>query len=158
MVTFIDNARKVHGDKYDYTKSEYVNKGTKVSIICPTHGEFRQTPNNHVNHKMGCPGCSTSGFDPNKPAILYYLSVDCGTAYKIGITNKTVQDRFSAEELSRIKVLTTTEYAYGRCARAEEQRIMKEYRDSVYKGPSLLTSGNTELFSYDVLGKDMYEY
>ena len=37
---FIERARKVHGDKYDYSKVEYINSRTKVCIICPEHGEF----------------------------------------------------------------------------------------------------------------------
>ena len=52
---FIKKAREIHGDKYDYSKVEYVNSHTKVCIICPEHGEFWQTPNNHS--KYGCPEC-----------------------------------------------------------------------------------------------------
>lgn len=37
---FITKARKKHGDKYDYSKVDYVNALTKVCIICPNHGEF----------------------------------------------------------------------------------------------------------------------
>lgn len=47
-IDFIKKARKVHGDKYDYSKVEYVNAHTKVCIICPIHGEFWQKPNNHL--------------------------------------------------------------------------------------------------------------
>ena len=54
---FITNAKKVHGNKYDYSDSNYVNSQTKVKIICPNHGIFYQLPLNHVNHKKGCPGC-----------------------------------------------------------------------------------------------------
>ena len=53
---FIEKAKKVHGDKYDYSKVEYVNNHTKVCIICPKHGEFWQTPNSHLSGK-GCPKC-----------------------------------------------------------------------------------------------------
>ena len=53
---FINDAVKVHGDKYDYSKVEYVNWKTKVCIICPEHGEFFQTPNAHLNGQ-GCPKC-----------------------------------------------------------------------------------------------------
>ena len=56
---FIEKAREVHGDEYDYSKVEYINYQTKVCIICPIHGEFWMTPNNHLNstrpHK--CPKC-----------------------------------------------------------------------------------------------------
>lgn len=55
---FISRARKVHGDKYDYSKVVYVNYSTKVCIICnESHKEFWQTPSNHLNGK-GCPCCS----------------------------------------------------------------------------------------------------
>ena len=37
---FISKAIGVHGNKYDYSKVEYVNTLTKVTIICPIHGEF----------------------------------------------------------------------------------------------------------------------
>ena len=37
---FIEDSRKVHGEKYDYSKVEYINDKTKVCIICPIHGEF----------------------------------------------------------------------------------------------------------------------
>ena len=56
---FIEKARKVHGDKYDYSKVEYVNSQTKVCIICPEHGEFWQTPNVHLGQK-GCPKCANN--------------------------------------------------------------------------------------------------
>lgn len=53
---FIEKARKVHGDKYDYSKVNYVNTDTKVCIICPEHGEFWQTPDNHLQGR-NCPKC-----------------------------------------------------------------------------------------------------
>lgn len=54
---FIEKANKVHNNKYDYSKSVYINKKTKVSIICPIHGEFLQTPDDHCNKPAGCPKC-----------------------------------------------------------------------------------------------------
>ena len=54
---FIEKARAVHGDIYDYSKVEYINNQTKVCIICPVHGEFWQTPGNHL-HGYGCNQCA----------------------------------------------------------------------------------------------------
>lgn len=54
---FIKKAKELHGNKYDYTKVEYVNSSTKVCIICPEHGVFWQTPNSHLNGR-GCPKCA----------------------------------------------------------------------------------------------------
>lgn len=56
--TFIEEAMKIHGDKYDYSKSVYVTSTTKLIIICNEHGEFTQNPNNHVNNKQSCPQCA----------------------------------------------------------------------------------------------------
>ena len=53
---FIKDARDAHGDKYDYSKVEYVNSSTKVCIKCPKHGEFWQIPYHHTKG-CGCPNC-----------------------------------------------------------------------------------------------------
>lgn len=53
---FIDKAKKVHKNLYDYSKVDYVNNNTKVCIICPEHGEFWQLPSNHLRG-TGCPKC-----------------------------------------------------------------------------------------------------
>ena len=54
---FIERAKKIHGDKYDYSKVEYINSKTKVCIICPKHGEFWQEPTSHLMG-VGCPKCA----------------------------------------------------------------------------------------------------
>lgn len=56
---FTEEAKKIHGDKYDYSKVEYVNNKTKITIICPKHGEFKQTPSEHLRG-FGCPICKSS--------------------------------------------------------------------------------------------------
>lgn len=53
---FVEMATQKHGNKYDYSKTEYIDCATKVCIICPTHGEFWQTPTSHLR-KHGCPKC-----------------------------------------------------------------------------------------------------
>ena len=45
---FIQKTRVKHGNKYDYSQVKYVNYATKVSIICPKHGAFEQSPSNHL--------------------------------------------------------------------------------------------------------------
>lgn len=53
---FIQKAKEVHGDKYDYSKVEYINTKTKVCIGCSIHGEFWQRPHDHLKG-VGCPKC-----------------------------------------------------------------------------------------------------
>ena len=53
---FINKSQIKHDKKYDYTKANYINSKTKLTIICPLHGEFLQTPSNH--YQFGCIKCS----------------------------------------------------------------------------------------------------
>lgn len=55
---FIQEAQKVHGNKYDYSKTVYRGSGKKVIITCPIHGDFEMSPLVHVNRKCGCKYCS----------------------------------------------------------------------------------------------------
>lgn len=54
---FINNANLIHNHKYIYDKVNYQNSLTKITIICPKHGEFIQTPHNHL-HGNGCNKCN----------------------------------------------------------------------------------------------------
>ena len=57
---FISSAKKVHGDKYDYSKVNFLNVRDKVEIICKEHGSFFQNYINHVTNKCGCPKCNSN--------------------------------------------------------------------------------------------------
>lgn len=55
--TFIEKAKLIHGDKYDYSKTVYNGYDVKTTIICPIHGEFEQTPDSHLQGS-GCQRCA----------------------------------------------------------------------------------------------------
>ena len=55
---FVERAKQIHGDKYDYSKVNYVNARTKVCIICPEHGEFWVIPNDMLHKNVGCRKCN----------------------------------------------------------------------------------------------------
>jgi very-short-patch-repair endonuclease len=59
-VSFIEKAKSIHNDKYDYSKVNYINADTQIIIICREHGEFTQIPDFHINRKCGCPKCSNN--------------------------------------------------------------------------------------------------
>ena len=44
---FIKRSKEIHGNRYDYSKTRYINKRTKVTITCPIHGDFEQNPKKH---------------------------------------------------------------------------------------------------------------
>lgn len=54
---FIERARAVHGDRYNYDWAIYTHSLTPIQIGCPEHGVFTPTPNNHINSRSGCPQC-----------------------------------------------------------------------------------------------------
>lgn len=55
---FIQKAKEIHEDKYDYSKVSYINARTKVEIYCKKHKEyFKQRPYVHIGQKCGCPKC-----------------------------------------------------------------------------------------------------
>lgn len=54
---FIKDAKKVHGDRYDYSLVDYKTAKDKVKIICKIHGLFKTTPDTHINKKRSCPSC-----------------------------------------------------------------------------------------------------
>ena len=56
---WIERAKRIHQNKYDYSKVAYVNNHTPIRIICPIHGEFMQTPASHIEGQ-GCPICGKS--------------------------------------------------------------------------------------------------
>jgi len=59
-VSFIEKAKNVHSDRYDYSKVNYINADTQIIIICKIHGDFSQIPDFHINRKCGCPKCSNN--------------------------------------------------------------------------------------------------
>jgi hypothetical protein len=155
---FIRRATTVHNNTYMYDKTVYTKSSDKVTITCKIHGEFSQRASAHLLGQ-GCPMCNMStGFDQTKPGILYYIKINSPKVpypiYKIGITNLSVEKRFTGRELAMMTVLSITEYAVGAHAYREEQRILKQYEEYTYKGISILSSGNTELFIKDVLEKE----
>ena len=58
--SFIEKAKVIHKDKYDYSQVNYINADTQIIIICREHGEFTQIPDFHINRKCGCPKCSNN--------------------------------------------------------------------------------------------------
>ena len=58
---FVVKAKAVHNDKYDYSLVKYKGSKVLVKIICPTHGEFLQVPNSHLNGN-GCRKCSGNNY------------------------------------------------------------------------------------------------
>ena len=94
------------------------------------------------------------GFNPTLPAILYYYEI--GGLYKLGITNRTLRQRVGSQ-FKDIRVLARKRFKVGADAAAAERAITNFVDDCHrYDGPPVLAlSGNTELFTADILGLDL---
>ena len=154
--TLHDVNKALHAIDSNYvliTDSQLCDPTTVASVVsfnCTIHGEVKRKVRD-IYRGLGCRQCRTNGFSILKPGILYYLSINNGAAYKIGITNHSVDKRFTKEELESITVLKEWHFEDGYECYKQEQYIKKMYKDYKYKGHNLLTSGNTELFNKDVL-------
>ena len=130
-------AKKVHGNRYDYSNSEYINSNTKLEIICPEHGSFWQRPRSHIHDFQGCPSCAGQNQD-----ILYLFKCPETGWYKIGITTRDIKKRIgqisdNIEEVFHVVCSNPREH---------ETYLHKLYdKDREYN--LLVKSGNTEFFS-----------
>jgi hypothetical protein len=108
---FIQRARKIHGDKYDYSQAKYTLFHKHLTIICPVHGPFQQSPAQHIDKMCGCGECGfeiaqlgktlnkLSYEESNVPGIFYIIKCynDIESFFKVGITTKTVSQRFRSK-------------------------------------------------------------
>ena len=87
---FIEDAIKVHGDRYDYSKVEYLGNNKDVIVICPIHGESKQRPANHLNNG-GCFLCGVEKSTKSKLRSKDEFIEECikthGDKYDYTITN-----------------------------------------------------------------------
>lgn len=167
---FIERAKVIHGDRYDYSNSIYVGHQSNIEIICKKHGSFFQQPSNHlhISAPTGCPICFSdlgglfgarnfnTEEEKNAPALLYVCRLFSETEefFKVGITTKSVQQRFSSipYQFEVIYEFETTLYK----AFTIEQRLLSML--PVYY-PATYFSGVTEARE-SLLGlreKDIYE-
>ncbi len=152
---FIIKSDKIHNKKYDYSLvSESYSHSKPVTIICPEHGEFMQKPSLHLRGR-GCKKCAKSGFKLDKPGTLYYLKLLDTGMYKIGITNNPLNKRFCKAEFEKMEILKTWYYVNGEECLKQEQAILQEFKKFRYKGDKVLSSGNTEIFTIDILNLDI---
>ena len=114
---FIRKAIEVHGDKYDYSKVEYKNNSTKVTIICPEHGEFEQVPSNHL-YGHGCPVCYANKpkLDNTQSSHRVYIYDFPNKFRYIGLTKKSIGERDYNHRHGRVRsngTYTSSVYKYS---------------------------------------------
>ena len=119
LVEFIKRAKKVHGDKYDYSKVVYINNSTKIEIICKKHGSFFQTPAAHIFNKNKCYKCSKNGYSAK--AIQWLIAI--GDKHGINIQH--------AENGGEYKIPGTNFKVDGYCA---DRKLIYEFHGCYFHG------------------------
>ena len=147
---FIKKAKKVHGNKYDYSISRYKGNDTKIEIICKKHGVFTQTPHVH-NSGSGCNICGseTRGASRRlfvgKKTILYYIKIQ--NLFKIGITRTSIKQRMYGE---KYELIDSWIFNNGEEAFDIEKKILEKTKESTYDGEKIMYAGNKELRTKDI--------
>lgn len=159
--TFLKRARKVHGEKYDYSKVDYKGVNKRVWIICPKHGEFELRPKAHYDDNRGCPQCDKSGksgFSNNskwieKPKTIYLIEVvqQDEKFLKFGVTvEKELKKRFQKGQFPyNYDVLFEKRMKDGRKANEIEDKLKSKYPKISYS-TSLRFRGDTECLDYGI--------
>lgn len=139
---FISKAKEVHGDKYDYSLTEYVNTDTKVKIICSEHGVFEQLPGTHLrpNGCILCRNDSTTYNFVQKYRDDKELGEREGTIYVL---------RISSEKESFLKLGITSDM------RGRLRRYRQQFKETGYSFETLykksLPNYQTAMLENDIL-------
>jgi len=154
---FIEDCRKVHGDRFDYSKTKYTGYHNYITVICPEHGEWKTMAG--VFLRSNCPSCATYGFNSQIPAHAYLIKYETPdfVAYKQGITNQKVAQRMVALKRSikekyptaKIKLIDKRYFESGQDARDLE--IQLQAMDEIRFTPPVQFDGYTEMYSEGIL-------
>ena len=155
---FLNKAREVHGDRYDYIEDSYNGTSKKVDIICKLHGVFTQPASDHLwGH--GCPHCANmlkhKKYHKDK-TTLYYIKFILEDAYyfKIGITKQSISRRYANlskyPHIKGYEIISSKEFPNGHSAYTVEQEIVSTFKDLLTKDSVLVRNGNSEVFDKDI--------
>lgn len=169
---WIKRAKQVHGDKYDYSQTVYVNQRTNVKIICPVHGIFEQKADSHIrgcgcrlcglqseNHK-GVHGWSREQYEKTAKTCLErygakrYLDSDVGKQHIAQIKadpefRKKMSKKISSEEIQKKSQMTCIE-RYGVSSPMMLEEVLEKVADAKKRNGTWSTSKPEEKM-YDLL-------
>jgi hypothetical protein len=158
---FLQKAKMVHGDRYDYSKAKYVDYATKVKIICKIHGEFEQLPSNHF-HGHNCMKCSLlfkkhKGYSRNewvdfcKNKISYIYLIELYNTkekfYKIGITSNPTNRFNTLSKVYNINKIKIFSLIQAGTIFDIETKLHKELKEFKYT-PKINFCGYSECYLY----------
>lgn len=161
LSTFIEKAKSIHGNRYDYSKFNYITCKDKSIITCNIHGDFEQNADSHINARSGCPHCGSGGtysewyFRDNPEmkdvsGVLYLIEMSSDTEIflKIGIIEKDANKRFASPSKNggyKCRIILQRDMNMYEAWKLE-QKILSNFKDDRYS-PSVCFPGHTECLS-----------
>lgn len=152
---FVERANEVHNNKYDYPYFNYINNKEHIIAICPIHGEFLTRIDGHLNKEYGCPRCANDfkygvNISFQKKSAIFYI-VKVYDLYKIGVTTRSVQERFWGEGVP-YQILKEISFKDGIEAINFEKYLKEKYIHLRYLGDKIFKyTGNCEVYTKNIL-------
>lgn len=152
---FIEEAKKVHGERFSYEKTKYINNSTPLLITCSLHGDFFQRPTDHVGGQTVCPICSARERTQAIPlhlreqeCTLYWGYIPSINMWKIGVTVQNLNKRFSYKE-ETLSLIWSKSLPYSEAVSLEKE-IKTSTREVRYnKDKKLLANGGDYELYYE---------
>lgn len=163
---YVNKLIKTHGNTYDYSKVKYISKDARITIICPEHGEFEQRGSDHM-YGAGCPKCAfrlRKGYTKTQwikyckkykhPINIIYI-IRCYNDeeefVKIGLTSKSVKERFSGLFDIPYKYEIIKEFKYIPERAFDKERELHRLYSKFRYTPKIKFGGNKECFNISIL-------
>lgn len=161
---FINRSNELYNNKYDYSLVKFENQHSKIKIICPDHGIFEQFVQSHLTNRK-CKKCAKEEmlFNKNfynfskdrwlqltKKGFLYLVkcSTDNEVFYKVGITGKTIEQRYKSEKLYKVEIIDFIEESEN-LERIWDNEVLFHSTNKKFKYiPKLEFNGKSECYEY----------
>lgn len=150
---FLKSLYATHNDTYDLSKVVYRGWKEPIEVVCKEHGSWFPTAGN-FGRGSGCPTCSELSKSMryrDEPTLFYIFKI--GDLYKIGITTKSVSERYLGKDLNtkqfeEIEIKFEHLFDTGYPAFRLEQHLRSKYKKFLYKGDSpFRVTGVSELLT-----------
>lgn len=145
LAKFLEDARYVHNDSFDYSGYEYVCSRTPSIITCNTcHGKFKASYDNHVNKKRGCPHCK--GKNQKELYLLLGRDDDVPITLKYGIAKDTVSRLKEHEKNTGLsfEIISIIKFKESYSCKDAENKIKNIFGRDGYMGKCDFDKGYTE--------------
>lgn len=136
---FINKAKLKHGDKYNYSKTNYTNSKTKIIIICKMHGEFEQNPHDHLEGS-GCKQCGyISASDSKKSSTSEFIEKaklvhDDKYDYSyVEYAGKAIKIKINCKEHGIFEQNPNNHLGGSGCAECSKEKIKEKYKKEYKK-------------------------